>query len=121
MVDCYEEVGGFDVVCGFVVNCFYLYVGDVGVVVQCFVDGVVLYQFDFVGFGFGEQFVLYDFFCVQCVMVVYQVDFVGDIGEIQCFFYCGVVVVDYYYVLFVEEEFVVGGVGGYVFVFEFFF
>lgn len=111
VVDCYEEVVCFDVV-GVVVQCgFYVYVGDVGIIVQYFVDLVVLYGFDFVGGNFGKQFVLYDFFCFEGVVVVDQVDFVGDVGQVQCFFDGCVVVVDYDYILVMVEEVVVGGVG----------
>lgn len=121
MVDGYEEVVGVDVVGVVVQGGFYVYVGYVGIVVQYFFYLVVLDGFDFVFGDFFEQFVLYDFFCFQGVVVVDQVDFVGDVGQVQCFFYGGVVVIDYDYVLVVVEEVVIGGVGGDVVVFEGFF
>lgn len=66
---------------------------------------------DYFDFGMFEQVVLQDFFCLQVVVVMYQCYFVGEIGQKQCFFDGGIVVVDYCYLMVVIEEVVVGCVG----------
>lgn len=58
---------------------------------------------------------------MEWVMVMYDGDWFCDVGEVECFFDGGIVVIDYDYVFVVIEEVIVGGVGWYVEVLEGFF
>ncbi|MCY1409536.1 hypothetical protein D9M71_248870 [compost metagenome] len=113
MADGDEHAGQVQVTGFAVLGVLQAHAGDAHLVAQHFVEGGVPVQADIAVGGLLKQLVLQDLLRAQLVAAVDQVDFLGDVGEVERFLDRGVTTADHADHLVAIEEAVAGGAGGY--------
>ncbi|MNC26215.1 hypothetical protein D3C75_743370 [compost metagenome] len=113
MADGDEHAGQLQLARGAAVHVLDAYAGHAAGIAQHLVQGLVPVQADVAVRSLLQQLVLQDLLGAQLVAAMDQVDFPGDVGQVQGFFDGGVAATDHADHLVAIEKAVAGGAGGY--------